>query len=223
VSDVKRREPRRVAASVCLPALLSLAVMPACATTMPAVTMAVVDEHDGTPIAGVVALFWGPGHEGTIAGHGGKSATLFAAEAVSDRSGRLRFPKQTFNEPFFLNTNYENPSMLLMSPGYAPLILRNERVSIPTPAEASTWEYDGKTVTMKKETEQRAHNLTIYTNTVAGFEDGCLWKRVPRAIVAADRLFPATDTLRFLLMNEALFVQHGCGSPKVFFAPYLRP
>jgi hypothetical protein len=224
VSEVKRREPRLFAASVCLPALLALAVMPACTATMPAVTMVAVDEHDGTPIAGVVALFWGTGHEGTITGHGGTSATLFAAEAVSDRSGELRFPKQDYNsQRFFLNTNYENPSMLLLSPGYAPLILHNERWSIPTLAQALTWEYDGKTVKMTKEIELRAYNLTIYTNAVAGFEDGCLWKRVPRAIAAADRLFPATDTLRFLVMNDALFVQHGCGSPKAFFAPYLRP
>jgi hypothetical protein len=230
---VNRRGPRLFAVLASLPVvLLSLAVVPGCASTMPAVTMKVVDEHGGTPIAEVVALFWGTAREGTITGHGGKHAVLFAVEAVSDQSGELRFPKQDFNnQPFFLNTNYENPSMLLLNPGYAPLVLYNERRIVPTLAEASTWEYDGKTVKMKKATDddeygQRAYVITTYTNMMLGFGGECTWKRVPRALVMADRMFPdsgRTNTLRFLFMNDALFVQQGCGSPKVFFEPYLRP
>jgi len=33
---------------------------------------------------------------------------------------------------------------------------------------------------------------------------------------------PTTSRLQFLFMNDGLFVQKGCGSPKAFFAPYLR-
>jgi hypothetical protein len=213
-----------------LPALLALAVLPVIAATMPAVTMKVVDEHDGMPLAGVVALFRGTAREGTLTGHGGRHAILFATEAVSDESGDVRFPKQPFSsQPFFLNTNYENPSMLLLKPGYAPRVLYNQLRIVPTLAEASTWEYDGKTVTMKTATDdelrQQAYTITAYTDMTLGFGGRCTWKRVPRILVMADRMFPdpgKTNTLRTLFMNDALFVQQGCGSPRAFFAPYLR-
>ena len=196
---------------------------------MPPVKMNVVDEHDGTPIPGVVAMFWGTGREGTITGHGGKQAILFAVEAVSDEAGELRFPKQDFSsQPFFLNTNYENPSMLLLKPGYAPLVLRNQLRIVPTLAEASIWEHEGKTVKMKKATDDamRHQAYWVTTDTDMMLVGVCTWKRVPRALVAADRMFPDpghTTSLRKLFMNDALFAQHGCGSPKAFFAPYLRP
>lgn len=209
--------------------LLFLPANPVGAATMPAVKMKVVDEHDGTPIPGLVALFWGTAREGTITGHGGKHAILFAVEAVSDESGELRFPKQDFSsQPFFLNTNYENPSMLLLKPGYAPLVLHNQLRIVPTLAEASRWEYEDKTIKMKKATDdrmrQQAYLITTYTDMM--LDRGCAWKRVPRALVAADRMFPnpgKTNTLRTLFMNEALFARQGCGSPKAFFEPYLRP
>jgi len=210
---------------------LSLAAAPLIAAEMPAVRMNVVEEQDGTPIPGLVALFLGTAHEGTFTGHGGRQATLFAVEAVSDAAGELRFPKQSFSsQPFFLNTIYENPSMLLLKPGYAPLTLHNRLRIIPTLAEASVWEYEGKTVKMKKATadelRQQAYLITLQTDMVVGFEGGCGWKRAPRTLVVADRMFPdpgKTNTLRTLFMNDALFVQRGCGSPKAFFEPYRRP
>jgi hypothetical protein len=211
--------------------LLCLCAAPAIAATMPAVKMRVVNEEDGKPIPGVVALFWGTAREGTLTGHGGKQAILFAVEAVSDESGELRFPKQEFSsQPFFLNTNYENPAMLLLKPGYAPLVLHNQLRIVPTLAEASRWEYEGQTVRLKKAAadlmQQQAFLVTTYTNMMLGFDLGCTWKRVPRILVAADRMFPnpgKTTSLRGLFMNDALYAQHGCGSPKAFFEPYLRP
>lgn len=209
--------------------LLFLPAAPVIAATMPAVKMRVVDEHDGAPIPGLVALFRGTAREGTMTGHGGKHAILFAVEAVSDESGELRFPKQDFSsQPFFLNTNYENPSMLLLKPGYDALVLRNQLRIVPTLAEASRWEYEGKTVSLKRATadltRQQAYWTTTYTDLM--LDRGCTWKRVPRSLVAADRMFPnpgKTTTLRTLFMNDALFAQQGCGSPKAFFEPYLRP
>jgi len=209
--------------------LLFLSAASVIAASMPAVTMRVVDEHDGTPIAGLVAMFWGTAREGTITGHGGKHAILFAVEAVSDDSGELRFPKQDFgSQPFFLNTNYENPSMLLLKPDYAPLFLHNQLRIVPTLAEASRWEYEGKTVKLKKATVELMRQLAYLTtmDTDMMLDRGCIWKRVPRALVAADRMFPnpgKTNTLRTLFMNDALFAREGCGSPKAFFEPYLRP
>jgi hypothetical protein len=225
----EHRRARWFALAASMAALLFLA--PAGAATMPAVTMKVLDEHDGRPIPGLVALFWATAREGTFTGHGGRQAVLFAAEAVSDESGVLRFPKQDFkSQPFFLNTNYENPSMLLLKPGYAPLILHNQLRIVPTLAEASTWEYEGKTVRMKKamddELQRQAYFVTTYTDMMLGPDGGCAWKRVPRSLVTADRMFPRpgkSTTLRTLFMNDALFAQKGCGSPRTFFEPYLRP
>jgi len=227
---VHKELKRLFAVLASLSALVSLAVVPVIAATMPAVKMTVVDEHAGTPISGLVALFWGSATQGTFTGHGGKQAILFAVEAVSDESGQLRFPKQDFrSQPFFLNTNYDNPAMLLLKPGYEPLVLHNHFFD-STLAAASKWDFDGQTVKMKKatsdETGQQAYLMTLYTNRMLGFDRGCGWKRVPRALVAADRMFPGsgqTSTLRSLLMNDASFVQQGCGSPKAFFEPYLRP
>lgn len=212
------------------PALFALVALPVAAATMPAVTMWVVDAQDGKPIRGLVALFWGSAREGTIIGHGGRQAVLFAAEAVSDETGELRFAKQDFNsQPFFLNTNYENPSMLLLKPGYVPLVLHNQLRIVPTLPEASIWEYHGKTVSMKSATagelRQQGDHVVTYTNMMTGFDGACTWKHVPRALVAADRMFPErgkSNTLQTLFMNDALFVRQGCGSPKVFFEPYLR-
>src|SRR4030067_794645 len=103
--------------------------------------------------------------------HAVKGAALgivLGVEAFPDEAGELRFPKQDFrSQPFFLNTNYETPSMLLLKPGYAPLILYNQLRIVPTLAEASRWEYEGKTVKMKKATddEMRRHTHLINTHT----------------------------------------------------------
>lgn len=228
---LKNHWPRLFAAFASLPVLLFLAVAQVIAATMPAVKMKVVDGRDGAPIPGLVALFFGTAREGTFTGHGGRQAILFAVEAVSDAAGELRFPKQDFkSQPFFLNTNYENPTMLLLKPGYAPLFLHNQLRNVPTLAEVSIWEYEGQTLKMKKAPDNDMlhtdHLLTTYTNMMLAFDGRCGWKRVPRTLVAADHMFPHSrtmSTLRFLFSNEGLFVQQGCGSPKVFFEPYLRP
>ncbi len=219
-----------IAVVVVLAALATLVVALKRPATIPAMRMTVVDDADGRPMAGVVAMFWGTAREGTLSGHGGRGALLFAAEAVSDASGELRFPAQRFDpQPFFLNTNYEGPTLMLLQPGYAPLEIRNEPI-VPTLAQASRWDHDGETVRMHtttpEEQAQRAYVITLRTNQMVGFELGCTWKRVPRALVRADRMFPdpgMMTSLRGLLFNDALMVEHGCGSPTTFFEPYLRP
>jgi hypothetical protein len=67
----------------------------------------------------------------------------------------------------------------------------------------------------------------------------CSWKKIPRFLVVVDRAAAdwerkrtsRTDELRFrevrsplrdILMNDELFAQKDCGSPKAFFEPYLR-
>jgi len=118
----------------------------------------------------------------------------------------------------------------LLKPGYAPLVLYNPLRIVPTPADSSRWEYEGVTVKMKKATDdemrQQANLIATYTSMMLGFNRGCTWKSVPRTLVMADRMLPNTgksSTLRTLFMNDALFVQQGCGSPKAFFEFYLRP
>jgi hypothetical protein len=68
----------------------------------------------------------------------------------------------------------------------------------------------------------------------------CVWKNVPRFFVAVDRAAAewnrkretltddslrfrsVSSPLQFVLMNETLFIEKGCGSPRAFFEPYLR-
>lgn len=202
--------------------------LPALAATMPATHMKVADE-DGKPLAGVVALFTGTAHEGTITGHGGRGVTLFATEAVSNDAGELKFAAQDFpRQPFFMNTMWENPSMLLMKPGYAPLIVQNDLRIIPTFEEASVWEREGHVVRMKKATDKDMQTLSFTVNYKLGLPlaapEKCFWKQTPQSLLLGDRLYPfpgKTNPLRTLLMNDALFAQNGCGSPAAFFAPYL--
>ena len=140
--------------------------------------------------------------------------------------GELRFAKQALGSKPFLSA-YENPIMILLKPGYAPLYLQSVDHLFPTPAEASRWEYEGQTVRMKTAVDDPYHAdsylLRTYTGMAAAVDPPCGWKNIAKALVAADRVVPDPgDTLRTLLMNDALYVQQGCGSPAAFFAPYLR-
>jgi len=222
------RQAILIAGGVALATALGRLVVWRLPATMPAVRMTVVDDRDGAPMPSVVALFWNRAHEGTLTGHGGRSALLFTAEAVSGPAGELRLPAQRFQrEPFLLNTHYESPSMLLLQPGYEPLVLFNSLV-VPTLAEASRWDHDGETVRMRTATDEelarQAYTTTQSTNAAVTVDPTCAWKRVPHALVAADRMFPNADmtTLKLLLDNDAFIAGQGCGSPKAFFAPYLR-
>jgi hypothetical protein len=66
----------------------------------------------------------------------------------------------------------------------------------------------------------------------------CAWKNIPRFLVAVDRaadawnkkrdaltaelrLRTAVSPLQKIVLNDAFFVEKGCGSPKAFFAPIL--
>jgi hypothetical protein len=214
------------------------------AATMPPVSMNVVDAEDGRPVSGTFVLFRARAHEGTITGHGGKGALLFAAEAVTNDAGELQIAKQEFStQPFFLNTVLENPQMTLFKPGYATETLTNSRRIIAERQDVTSWLYDGQTVRLKRartdaELAQAAYWAAEYARH--GVDPGnCSWKRIPRFLVAADRAAAEwerkratlTDDLRFrsvrsplqdILTNDELFARYGCGSPKAFFEPYLR-
>lgn len=226
--------------------LLCLLAVPGFAATMPSVRMKVVDAEDGTSIAGAHVLFQAKAHEGTFTGHGGRSATLFAVEAVTDQTGGIHFPKQEFSAyPFFLNTNYHNPTMVVFKPGYVLLILINTLRTIPNLDEVTMWEYDNQTVKMKRATmdsdlPETLGSAAIYAEMSASEKDICFWKKIPRFLVAADRLTEdwdrkratltdaalrnkrVTSTLRKILMNDPFYAEKKCGSPKAFFEPYLR-
>jgi len=214
--------------------------------TMPPVRMKLVDAQDGSPIGGAHVLFQGSAQEGTFTGHGGRRANLFVVEAVTDDTGEIRLPKQEFSpQPFFLNTTYNNPSMVVLKPGYVLLILTNTLRIIPNLDEVTTWQYDNQTVKMKRATTDSDIPHAVYfskqyAEMTASEKNICYWKRIPRFLVATDRLAAdwerkratLTDAalrnrvvfgpLRQILMNERFFVEKGCGSAKAFFEPYLR-
>ena len=213
---------------------------------MPPVRMKVVDAQDGSPIAGAHVLFQGSAQEGTWTGHGGRVANLFAVEAVTDDAGEFRLPKQEFSaQPFFLNTNYHNPKMVVLKPGYVLLILTNTLRIIPELEEVTTWQYDNQTVKMKRATTDNdvphaAYFAGMYAEQTVSEKSICSWKKIPRFLVAVDRLAEEwnrkratladaalrnreiTSPLQKILMNDKYFAEKGCGSAKAFFEPYLR-
>lgn len=226
--------------------LLCFLSFPGFPATMPPVRMKFVDAQDGSPITGAHVLFQGSASEGTFTGHGGRTANLFAIEAVTDDTGEIRLPKQEFSpRPFFLNTNYNNPSMIVLQPGYMLVILTNTLRIIPNLEEASTWQYDNQTIKMTRATTDNDVPHAIYfarqyAEQTASEKSMCYWKKIPRFLVATDRLNaewdrkrvtltdPAlrnrvvTSPLQRIVMNDQFFIEKGCGSPKVFFEPYLR-
>lgn len=226
--------------------LLCLLSIPGFAATMPPVRMKVVDAQDDTPIAGAHVLFQANAHEGTFTGHGGRSANLFVVEAVTDHSGEIHLPKQEFSaHPFFLNTNYHNPTMVVFKPGYVLLILTNTLRIIPSLDEVTVWQYDNHTVRMTKVATDKDIPETlnwagIYAEMSASEKNICFWKKIPRFLVATDRLTAewdrqrasladvglrnkrVTSTLRKILMNEQFYTEKNCGSPKAFFESHPR-
>ena len=231
--------------SVALFLLLVLA-SPAFAATMPSVQMTFVDAQNSSAIVGAVVLFQASAREGTWTGHGGRSASLFAVEGVTDATGAVQFPKQEFSaQPFFLNTNYENASMVALKPGYALLVLINQR-GIPTEVRSvTTWEYNSQTITMKRssgdaEIPDTVWHAATYADRALAGHSLCRWRNIPRFLVTLDRMAAdwnrkrdalsdpalrvksASSPVQRLFMNDALFVEKGCGSPKAFFESYLH-
>jgi len=229
-----------------LGALLCLLPAPGFPATMPAVRMTIVDAQDDRPVAGAHVLFHAGAREGTFTGHGGRGATLFVVETMTDEAGALRLPKQDFSaQPFFLNTNLENPAMLIFKPGYVLVDLRNTRRIIAESQDVTTWQYNDQTIKLKRattdsETSHAVEWAGTFANLTMGPPDLCAWKKIPRFLVALDRAAAewnrkraslADDFLRRhvvssplerVLMNEAFYIEKGCGSAKAFFEPYLR-
>lgn len=227
-------------------ALLAFALA-ACGTafgaTMAAVHMKVVDAADASPVANAHVLFQAWAREGTLTGHGGRGALLFAAEAVTGPDGGFRIPPQEFKAyPFFLDTNYENPSMVVFKPGYDVLILHNERTLVPGLDDMKRWEHDGRTVKLARAADDTQVNHAVHwaaEHAMSASAD-CGWKKAPRFLVAVDRAVAEWNQrrasvadrelsfkferspLQVLLQNEEWMTQHGCGSPGAFFAPYLH-
>jgi hypothetical protein len=226
--------------------LLCLLPSPGFPATMPAVRMKVVDAQDGRPVVGAHVLFHGGARAGTWTGHGGRHATLFVAEAVTDDSGQLHLPTQEFSaRPFFLNTNYENPWMIIFKPGYVLVNLRNTRRIIAELQDLTTWQHNNQTIKMKRvttdaETSHAVDWAATSANLTLGPPDLCSWKKIPRFLMAVDRSaaewnrkrqsladdflrrHTASSPLERVLMNDTFYIEKRCGSPKAFFAAYRR-
>jgi hypothetical protein len=211
--------------------------------TMPPLRMKVVDAQDDSPMAGALVLFQASASEGTLTGHGGRSVNLFVVEAVTDDSGELQLPKQEFSaQPFFLNTNYNNPSMVVFKPGYVLVVLLNTRRIIAELQDVSTWQYNNQTIKMRRattddETFHAVYFAADYANRATAI---CSWKKIPQFLVTVDRSAAewnrkraslpddalrrrtVSSPLERVLMNDGYYIEKGCGSPKAFFAPHLR-
>jgi len=214
---------------------------------MPAIQMKFVDAEDNRPIGGAHVLFHANAREGTLTGHGGERVSLFLVEAVTNDAGELRLPAQEFGAyPFLFNTNYQNPSMMVFKPGYAFLRLSNDQRIIAERQDVTSWQYNDQVIKMRRISSDKASpQIPFVWQSRAdeiygfGYKDICLWKKIPRFLVAVDhavnesnrelQLINAKDRhltaqvspLRSLLEKEKYYTENGCGSPKMFFDPYL--
>lgn len=142
-------------------AALLLCFLAACTGRTPAIDMRFVDEVDGTPIANAKVTFCGTGWEGTLTGHGGRSALLFRIEAQTDANGTLKVQPQEFDpRPFGMSTNYDHSVLWIAKPGYEPYKIQNWGAALGEYAAVSTWGYNGATIKLKRsgaaESAQRA-------------------------------------------------------------------
>jgi hypothetical protein len=203
------------------PMLLALAVATtasatAAAASMPAVTIKVVDVRSGTALQGVTAMLWQSAHgPGGFSGHGGKRIALFASETISDQSGALHFPRQQFDgPPLFSMMNEEAPAMLLLKPGYAPLVL-DERYQLERP---------GATVAMTPTAPgpRSDMDLSLYLSTRDLLEptDRCVWQHVPNTLVTGYHMSKGGSALSTLQADADRHTAAGCASPRTFFKHY---
>jgi hypothetical protein len=226
--------------------LLAVLVLPAAmpAFGMPAIHMVVTDAEEHRPIAGANVLFFARAREGTLSGHGGRVATLFLAEAISDANGNVDFAEQKVPfAPFLFNTNYEPPLLLVYKPGYSVNLVHNE-LRAPDRGLVARWDHNGETLKMQHANTEQERGEAIYWSQEYAWEayraaTPCSWKSIPQILVAlesesskwAERNPPAArrswrswerGPVSTLVDEEAEQIAKGCGSPREFFQPYFR-
>jgi len=213
---------------------LVLHLTPAC-FAMPAVHMVVTDAQDNRPIAGANVLFTARAREGTLSGHGGRVATLFLAEAVSDHNGNISFGEQKAAlPPFLFNTNYDPPWLLVFKPGYAIQVIRNELRAPNDPRLVTAWDHEGEVIRMQRVTTEKERGDAIYwaqsdVSDIYWAAKTCSWKSIPLILVALEkeaseeakrhgsgRPGPVTQLIRDRTVQD----EGGCGSPLAFFQRY---
>lgn len=122
-----------------------------CVAKTPAIQMRFVDESDNNPVMDARVVFCGRAWEGTLTGHGGKTAVLFEIETVTDARGEINIPPKEFDaRPFGMSTNYENSQMLIVKPGYATYKITNSGAAPNEVAAAINWQYNGMTIKLKR-------------------------------------------------------------------------
>lgn len=215
------------------------------AATMPPIHMKVIDIHTNQPLTGANVLFHAIAHKGTLTGHGGESTNLFLVETVTNDAGEIKLPAIDFSaQPFLLNTNYHNPSMMILKPGYVAVKLTNNQHIIPQLKEVTNWEYNNQTVNMyrtqnNKEIYQSAHVVSHFIYQT-GDKDFCWWEKMPRFLIAADRtaiewnrkrrsieeqelrIQNVRSLLQDIMTNAEHFTRIGCNSPKKIFEMYTK-
>ena len=160
---------------------------------MPIVSMTVRDSSNGSPIRGAVIIFTAEASEGSWTGHGGASTTLFLAEAISDGEGRFSIPRQNVPAPYFLNTQYRVPTMLIFMPGYKNTLVQNYSQA-PDRSYVTKWDHNHEPIEMIRDTtpETRAANLDHameFATEAYSHLKPCGWKNIPRALKALEHEF----------------------------------
>lgn len=130
----------------------SLPVQALAESTQP-IRMRVVESGTGKPVAGAKVRYSAAVWEGTLTGHGGRTAIMFEVRGESDANGNIALPATQFSPRIFgmfgMNTNYGNAVMHITQTGYEPVELRNNLRIIPNLDEVIAWEHQGRTVELK--------------------------------------------------------------------------
>jgi len=219
--------------------LCGFAVGGAAAVTVPAVPISVVDAESGTPVAGAYVIYRLTAEEGTLTGHGGKTAVARLVEVRTDANGQATIPAGDFERwPFWGGFHWSMPKLLVFKGGYLPETVDWSYGQIfPDLKDIVGWPQAQRPVKMKKPAreQQLFEPLRWFGNDLERLygrstrpKDQCGWHTIPRTIVALEdevmRLETAgarqsheTTPLRNLLSGSR---GDGCGAATSFFQSF---
>ena len=199
----------------------------------------VVDVATKQPLEGVIVTAnWelrGP----ATAGGSAPIGQLMVLETVTGKDGKFAFPAWGPERAHGALLN-RDPQLLLFKPGYRYRGLENEFRDGMELESIRRSEWHGKTIEMKlfkgagEEYAEHVYDLGRDIDRMLDFARGdkeCNWKKVPRMLVALDRMglhfesqgvkLKAWRLGQHVLRIEDIPVNPRCGSPKEFLRSYL--
>lgn len=211
------------------------ALLQGCATSYssPGMRARVVDAETKRPMGGVtVVAHWGLVYPLLLHGHGRNDMEIL--EAVTDDDGWFQFPAWgpraiPAEVPSRARMSSADPGLIFFKSGYSKYLANEDRDQMERPAANRRSSWDGKTIELKKITGSRFS----YGETIAGLLSRlnyrpCIWKKMPRMLIALDQEAQRLDSegvpnyVNRLRKYDGLETEAGCGSPAAFFSGYKK-